>query len=285
MKTAYLTWALGTGLAAMATTTIASPIPIGTSMTTVTYTTDQEVVSFTGSRDFNGQVPTNATVLGAAPNIKTFNSANGFGRRTALANNVNFAHVIGPNETLIAHPFFKSDNGADYFPGIREDSDITVNVGPIRFSEPVSVVSSTFLMHTLWVDDQADMLPHRYHHLHNQHTQTNPFRDLSDFVHGDVFADFPKPDFVLGDITPTFNGNGTDLLTMSVTFPYDMLRSIEETGHIAPPPGLPAPHGFLEPFHFHFEYVVVPEPATLLLLSFGGWVLWKRAPRHKTTHG
>lgn len=245
----------------------APPVPIGNSVTTVTYETDAGLVSYSGIRNYNGLTPSDATILGEAPNIRSFNSANHFGRRTFLAqSNPAFEHIIGPNETLLAHTFFKSDNDGDYFPGIVEGSAVTVTVENIRFAHPVTVVHSTFLFHTLW-NEQADQLDHPYHHLHNIHTQTDPFRDSNDFFSGGLFTDFPSPNYLLSDVAPLFTGNGTDTLGMTMTIPYELFRHLDEMGHGHVPHGLPAPHGFLEPFHFHFEYAVTPEPATWLLLG------------------
>jgi hypothetical protein len=143
------------------------------------------------------------------------------------------------------------------------------------------VVESTFLFHTLWRDTQVDALfPHHYHHQHNLHTETNPFRDASDFSRGGLFSDSPT-NYVLADVSPVFGGNGTRMLSLSVRIPYDLLKNLEEMGHSHVPPGLPAPHGFLEPFHFHFEYIVVPEPASLLLFSPLLFLLRRRQSRDR----
>jgi len=243
------------------------PVPMGTSTTTVSYQTAAGPVSFSDDRNYNGLTPSDATILGGAPNIKSFNSANHFGRRTELAgSNPAYAHIIGPDETLLAHTFFKINNGNDYFPGIVAGSDLTVTVNNIRFAGPVTVVPSTFLFHTLWIDTQVDQLDHPYHHLHNLHT-ASPFRDSADFFDGGLFSDFPEPNYTLANVSPMFTGNGTDTLGFSITIPYDPLRNLADEGHGHPPHGLPAPHGFLEPFHFHVEYVVTPEPATFFLLA------------------
>jgi len=40
-----------------------------------------------------------------------------------------------------------------------------------------------------------------------------------------------------------------------------------------------APQGFLEPFHFHFEYAVSPEPGTLGLIAMGMMLMGRRMTR------
>lgn len=84
----------------------------------------------------------------------------------------------------------------------------------------------------------------------------------------------------LGDIAPyiTLLGDGTDTIGFLAEIPYSLFAHPHEGhagGHHGDPyEGLPAPHGFLEPYHFHFETLLsaVPEPMTLTLLALGAWV-------------
>lgn len=237
------------GLAAVTAFAGGRPQPLGTSTTTISYQTTAGPVSFSGNRDYSGVGPTDATVLGAAPNIKTFNSVNSFGRRPLVTGG------LGADESVLAHAFFKIDVGGDYFPDLVEDGHLTITVTGIQFDQPVVVDESTFLFHVLWNGDQVDQLEHIYHHLHNQHTASDPFRDYEAFLNQGVFSTFPHPDHVLADVTPVFDCSAGTTLQFTLTVPYHLLQNLEEEGH-HPPPGLPAPHGFLEPFHFHCEYVV-----------------------------
>ena len=246
------------------------PIPIGESTTTISYHDGSGVVSFSGDRAYllDATGPGNATILDPASNIKAFNSVNSFGRRTFLASNQVFSHVLGPDETLMTHALFKIDNSADFFSGIVEGGDVTISVEGIQFAEPVVIDESTFMLHALWRADQADQLGNPYINTHNHHTDTDPFRDFGSFVDGGVFSNFPfvGANYTLDDVSVEFTGSGTETLGLSITFPYELLKSLEESSPSqSVPGGLPAPHGFLEPFHFHLEYVV-PEPATLVLL-------------------
>lgn len=254
----------------------AGPVPIGDATVTVRYETASGVQQFSGSRDFNGSAPVDATVLGAAPNIKAFNAVNTFGRRTAVANNPSFAGVLGGNESLIAHAFFKIDNGAAYFPGLVNDGSITLDIADIQFAEPVTLDEETLMLHVRW-NDQADQLLSPYIQIDDHHTRLSTFRDLDAFLASGAFGNFPTPNYVLGNpaIQWQVTGNGTSTLGVRVTFPYSVLKNLEETGQ-AVPSGLPAPQGFLEPFHFHIEYVVVPEPSTLMLMGAAGCLLIRR---------
>jgi len=254
-------------------------------MITVSYpTTTGPNASYSGTRDFSGSGPTDATVLGGAPNIRAFNSAGDslgvFGRRTAgvLLNNPAHAHVIQPGESLITHAFFKTDNNGAYFPDLPEGANLTVSVSNIRFAEPVHVVEESLMLHVKW-NDQADTLTSPYFQVDDHHTFSDTFRDFDDFREAGLFANLPTPNYVLGNdlIGWTISGDGTDTLSLEAVIPYDVFRNLEETDPSQPvPPGLPAPQGFLEPFHFHIEYLVVPEPATLLLLLPGAFVLVRR---------
>ena len=108
--------------------------------------------------------------------------------------------------------------------------------------------------------------------MHNQNTGNDPFRDFEDFFPL-IFTDFPinyELGSLSGDSAIEIFGDGTDTLGFAITFPYDRLRHFEDVDQEVPP-GLPAPFGYLEPFHFHLEFVVstVPEPATALILLGG----------------
>ena len=261
-----------------------APVPIGPSDVTVSYPTDSGPASFTDSLSYTGTNPLDASNLGGAPNIGAFNSQSVF----AWRNRVQPFHpnVIGANETVISHAFFKitpnglPNNAGDFFPGISEDAEITISIMNQQFDQPVFVREDTFLLHTLWDIEQADQLEHPYHHAHNVHSATDPFRDFADFFSPvAAFADLPEPNYTLGTVTPVITGEGTDTLNVSLTLPYHMLMHLSEMGHEPPPAGLPAPHGFLEPFHIHFEYVVVPEPSALALLAVGAMAVARRRRR------
>ncbi len=238
------------------------PLPTGMSTTTISYPTSTGQVIASGERDCSGLGPTDATVLVGADNIKAFNSLNEFGRRAVVGG------VVGPNESLIAHAFYKTDNNGEYFPGLIEGGDIHLRFENIQFDQPVTVAEDTILLHALWNADQADQLEQFYISIQNHHTAASPYRDSDAFFAAGVFNQFPVPTVQYGDIQPVISGNGTDMISIELTFPYELLRNFEETGQVVPP-GLPAPQGFLEPFHFHLEYVVTPEPTSLVLLLSG----------------
>jgi hypothetical protein len=235
------------------------PLPTGQSTVTVSYETVSGVETYSGARDFSGVGPVDATILGAAPNVKAFNAVNTFGRRTQLDTNPNFAEVLGDEESLVTHAFFKIDNQRDYFPELTEDGRIRLAVGGIRFQQRMRIHLDTLMLHFRW-NDQNKMLDDPYIHIDDHHTYSASFRDMASFVASGFFAERPVPSFILADpeLDWAVGGDGTDTLYIAVSFPYHTLMNFEETGQEVPE-GLPAPQGFLEPFHFHIEYVVTVD--------------------------
>ena len=246
------------------------PMPMGPGTTTISYQTDAGPVSVSGSRDFNGAGPTDATTLIGSDNIRIFNSFNSFGRRMIVPG------AVGPDESVISHAFYKTNNDGVYFPGLVAGGEIRLDFENLQFDRPTTIEESTIMLHALWSAEQVDLIDDYYIHLHNHHTARGAFREVDDF-NGLIFFDLPQPNYVLGDADLQWEivGNGTDTLSMSVTFPYTMLANMEEDGQVFSP-GLPAPQGFLEPFHFHIEYVATPEPVSLALLGVGGLLVLRR---------
>ncbi len=250
-----------------------APVPVGNSTTTVSYTTTHGDESYSVSLDYKARNVTDAVSLVGAPNIWSFNSVNAFGRRAMLAQR-GFSVFDAAAESMIAHAFFKGVNGDDYFPGITADSNVTIRVSGITLDQPVFVDGATVMLHALWKAEQVDCpecLPDPYIHVDNHHTAGGVYRDFDDFVSGSLFLDSPAPTYRVPDKDVSFvvSGNGTTVIDLEVTFPYALLMHFEETGQSVPK-WLPAPHGFLEPFHFHLEYVLtrrllvlppVPVPA------------------------
>jgi hypothetical protein len=259
------------------------PLPVGNSSITVQYSTTTGMVNANGFRDYTGSQHHDATVLPGAPNLTAFSSVNDFGRRGQLLFNPQYANVIRPGESLIAHAFFKTEEGHHdaFFPDLSGDGRIHLTTRD-TFDRPVQVDPDTFMFHVLWDDMQNQELDQPYLWIDDHYTITPNFRDLDTFLQAGLFSNLPTPNYVQNsaDLQYTISGDGTNTIQIELSFPYDLLRNLEEQGQTVPD-HLPAPGGFLEPFHFHIEYVVVPEPATLSLLALGAGMLARRPFRRR----
>lgn len=262
------------------------PIVLGSSTMGLAYDTATGSESFQGLRDHTGIGLGDITNLGGAPNVGAFSAHNKLGRRPASAQ--------GANETLMRHGWYKMgpsnvlNFGEEFFPAsttpstvsaIDVNGNVTLSVQNVQFDRPVSVIENTFLLHVLWDINQVDGLGvgRGYASPHNHHIPTG-FRDFNDFF-GPLrpFLNDPVPNYATlsAGLAPVFTFNAPDSLNVSFTFPYAMLRHFQDDG-MGVPAGLPGPGGFLEPFHFHMEYLVVPEPHAGLLLLTGGWLVRRR---------
>jgi hypothetical protein len=254
------------------------PQPVGSSTMSISYMTNAGPVEFSDLRSHNGSGIGDVSNLGGAPNVGAFSAHNALGRRPASAQ--------AANETLMRHGYYKYDSNGfniagDFFPDLVPGSDIILAINNITFDRPVQVQTDTALLHVLWDIDQVDALglndqdlPRSYVHGNNHHTVSN-FRDVPNFLNENVFRDIPVPNYNIGDIAPVFTQLQPNVISVSLTFPYEILRHSEDDG-LGVPSGLPGPGGFLEPFHLHLEYLVVPEPSAGLILAFGAIALIKR---------
>ncbi len=244
----------------------------------VSYNTTAGAVTYSGLRSHDGTGLGDISVLGSAPNIGAFSANNTLGRRPVSAQ--------GANETLMRHGYYKYDSnglniGDEFFPDLVPGGDVTIAIQNIQFDRPVQVQEDTALLHVLWNIDQVDSLglnnqnlPRAYMNPNNHHTVGN-FRNVAEFQSNNIFLDNPIPNYNIGDIVPVFTQEAPDTISVNLTFPYELLRHFEDDG-LGVPSGLPGPGGFLEPFHFHLEYLVVPEPSVGLLMALGAVAVLRR---------
>lgn len=268
MKRLFRVGTLGVLLVGAPAATAVGPIPIGEADVSLSYMTDSGLRVLSSSVDYSGKSSNDAIPLGGDARVGYFNSVNSFGRRPLIDG------AIRDDESLLTHSIFKPPaHDTNLFPDIVAGSSITLEVQNIHLTEPGFVQRDTVLMHKIWDADQVDQLPNFYINLNDHDTGTDPFRDFADFFPL-VFTDFPVPNYDLAALSGPSElevfGDGTDTLGFRITVPYDRFRNFEDVTQQVPP-GLPAPFGFLEPFHFHVEFAVssVPEPGAALMLLAG----------------
>lgn len=265
MRIAHLATATTILLAIAASAPATGPIPIGAADVTISYMSDTGPRVLTDAFDYSGTNANDALPIGGDPDITYFNAVNSFGRRPLVTG------AVHENESLLTHAVFKPPaHTTELLPGIVEGGSVTLDVQNIEFATPVFLQDDTVMLHRMWDADQSDQLPNFYFNMHNHDTLTDPFRDSDDFFPF-IFNDFPVPNYDYGAASSisTFiaTGDGTNTLGFTLTIPYDRFRNFEDVDQ-AVPAGLPAPFGFLEPFHFHLEFAVssVPEPTAGLAL-------------------
>lgn len=260
------------------------PVPVGENTTTITYgTIDGGSASYPVTLGYHGPGASLNDIehVPGSGNLGAFVAYNALGRRSEVI--PLDPAVQAPNETLMRHGVYKFSAasqinvGDDFFTDIDVEGNVTFSVENVTFDRPVQVRMNTLLFHTLWDIDQVDMLgfdehghPHAYNAHHNAHLVSG-FRNFSSFFLGGspVFVSSP-PNYALGDITPIVTHDAPNVINVSITFPYRLLTHLEDMGMGVPAgSNLPAPGGFLEPWHFHLEYLVVPEPGAAMLFAGG----------------
>jgi len=270
------------------------PVPLGTNTTTVSHDIiGGGTANFPVTLDYHGPGASLNDIehVPGSSNLGAFVAYNALGRRTEVIPLDPAAQA--PNETLMRHGIYKFNAsnqinvGDEFLPQVDVEGNITFTIENITFDRPVQVRQNTFLLHALWDIDQVDMLgvddhghSHAYNSHHNAHLVSG-FRNFSSFFLGGspVFVSSPA-NFALGVINPTVTHDAPNIIDVSITFPYRMLTNLEDMGMGVPDGmGLPAPGGFLEPWHFHLEYLVVPEPAALTLLAGGAGLMLLRRRR------
>ncbi len=254
------------------------PTPVGEADVTFSYMTDAGPRILNSSVDYSGQTVNDIIPLGGDPNIGYFNSANSFGRRNLIDG------AVRENESLLTHALFKPpSHTTDLFPDIVDNGSVTLEVRNIHLTEPGFVQRDTVMLHKMWDADQVDILPNFYVNIHNYDGGPDAVRDFDDFFPM-LFTDFPAPNYDMNALSGSSEieifGDGTDMLGFRITVPYDRFRNFEDVDQEVPA-GLPAPFGFLEPFHFHVEFAVsnVPEPATAIMLLLGSTLVLSRRKR------
>ena len=187
--------------------------------------------------------------------------------RTHMAGNIDTFVCVGgtridkgcghPDGLVIRVGFYKRDNNVLFFDGIGSDGVLEIELSNVLANIPDRPIEQTVLQHLQYTredveacglgregQDQFNTL-HPDENLLGQLTETNArFGALS----GEIEADDDTP---VGEIEFIREEDGT--LTMKAKVPYPLLRHLRDPW-VRPEPGL-----FLEPYHFHIEFELLPE--------------------------
>ena len=183
--------------------------------------------------------------------------------RTPLGGNISCYAAVGgtrltkgaghPRGVVVRVGFYKIDNARAFFEGITADSEITVTMEGIRFNQPVEPNPASVIQHLKY--DRGEMqacgLPGD---AREQFNTADPRDTLNDRVR-------PGIDTRLGVLSPNDGKLGSAAVslaedgsvTMTTTFRYPALRNLRD------PWKSDLPNTFLEPYHFHIEFEVLPE--------------------------
>ncbi len=183
--------------------------------------------------------------------------------RTPLGGNIACYAAVGgtrltkgaghPAGAVVRTGFYKIDNAKPFFDGATRDTEITVAFKGIRFNQPVDPRPETLVQHLKYDpgDMQACGLPgdarEQFNLVSTTDTLNDRVRPAIDTRQGalDGSAD------ALGDATVAIEEDGS--VSMTLTFRYPALRNLRD------PWKSDLPGTFLEPFHFHAEFEVLPE--------------------------
>lgn len=183
--------------------------------------------------------------------------------RTPLGGNIACYAAVGgsrlvkgaghPSGAVVRTGFYKIDNARPFFGGITEETEITVVYRGLRFNQPVGVHAASIVQHLKY--DRGEMqacgLPGD---AREQFNLVSPTDTLNERVK-------PGIDTRLGVLDGSADASGSgDLrveddgsVTMTLTFRYPVLRNLRD------PWKSDLPGTFLEPYHFHVEFEVLPE--------------------------
>jgi len=200
--------------------------------------------------------------------------------RTHMAGNVDCFVAVGgtridkgcghPDGLVIRVGFYKRDNGELFFEGIESDGSLTIELANVLANQPDRPIPHTVIQHLQYTredieacgigregQDQFNTL-HPEENLLGQLTEANTRfgalgGDMSDTGGtGDTGEGADEADGQpRGEVEFTREEDGT--LTMRAVVPYAILRHLQDPW-VRTEPGL-----FLEPYHFHIEFELLPD--------------------------
>ncbi|MEL7472186.1 MAG: hypothetical protein AAGK04_02630 [Planctomycetota bacterium] len=179
-----------------------------------------------------------------------------------------------PDGTIVRVGFYKANARAPFFDDIADEGVLELQVGPVRFNQPVRVPPGAILQHVQFTEEELRScgLPGANRNCFNtsdpRDTHTGRLSD-EDSRRGALHVRTLGGAPLAGEAPPTVGETPEHWLTergevvvehdedggviLVARLPYSMLR------HVRDPWLVTAPGTFQEPSHFHVEFEVTPE--------------------------
>jgi|GEM_PF-957275 len=179
-----------------------------------------------------------------------------------------------PQGSVVKAGFYKNDPGAPWFSDIDTSMPITITVRGVRFNQPVDLHTDTALLHAKYAPEDLEScgLPGDARECFATGSLTeNLNRRVRPGIDTTLGALASAGD---GSVTATQDSDG--LVNYTFTFPYAMLRNLQDPWFST------LPGTFLEPYHFHVEFQVLKagaEPLDWVQLNRNNDALRERLER------
>lgn len=201
-------------------------------------TRDQKTVTHTGDRPYQSS----AQKKPFAPNIDVYIGLGGTRLGKGLADPKGATLLVGLYKQEAKKPFFQD---------IADNASITITLDKVFMNQPASPRDQTAMMHLRYMpeDLKACGLSGDARNLFNTRDPKDPIIEKAtgnSVRAGCLDGKDPSHGSVLTKVEP----DGS--LTLTLTFPYPLLR------HTQDPYQRTNPGGFFEPNHFHFEIELLP---------------------------
>lgn len=179
-----------------------------------------------------------------------------------------------PQGSVVKAGFYKNDPGAPWFSDIDTSKHITITVRGVRFNQPVDLHTDTALLHAKYAPEDLESCG-----LPGDARECFATGSLTENLNRRVR---PGIDTTLGALASGGDGSVTatqdedGLVTYTFTFPYALLRNLQDPWYST------LPGTFLEPYHFHVEFQVLKagaEPLDWVQLNRNNDALRERLER------
>lgn len=158
-----------------------------------------------------------------------------------------------PRGAIVRVGFYKADNAKPFFDNATKETEITVTLTGVRFNQPVDVSPDSLVQHLKYERGEMEAcgLPGD---AREQFNLASPTDTLNDRINPGIdtrLGVLDGSESSLGSTALTVEEDGS--VTMRLTFRYPALRNLRD------PWKSDLPGTFLEPYHFHAEFEVLPE--------------------------